>query len=341
MIMTRQSSHDQDIRGETAGSSRVLPVVRFNPKARLDRSRVRDAGRGSGGPGMRIPLPGGVAGKGGIGGLILVIVLVVASQVFGLNLPGLGPSSVYSPTRLSDTQDSGRYDHCETGEDANEDHDCARVAVENSLTDYWDGALGSEFRPEEALITFSGSVDTACGSADSSVGPFYCPADESIYLDTTFFDQVLEDQLGGPDGGFVEFYVLAHEYGHHISNVLGFMGRVKTQETGPTSPGVRLELQADCYAGLWARHATTTEDASGEILILDLSQEDIDLALEAAAAVGDDYIQRKTQGQVAEESWTHGSSAQRKHWFMVGYESGEVDDCDTFAASESEVLGES
>ncbi len=306
---------------------------------------MRDAGRGSGGfggGGMRIPLPGGIGGKGGIASVIIVILLYVLANCAGVNLPlpGLGPETVYSPSRLSDADDSGRYDHCETGEDANEDHDCARVAVENSLTDYWDGALGSEFRPEEALITFSGSVNTACGGADSSVGPFYCPADESIYLDTTFFDQVLEDELGGPDGGFVEFYVLAHEYGHHISNVLGFMGKVKTQETGPTSPGVRLELQADCYAGLWAHHATTTEDASGEVLILDLSQEDIDLALEAAAAVGDDYIQRKTQGQVTEESWTHGSSEQRKHWFMVGYESGEVDDCDTFSASESEVLGE-
>jgi predicted metalloprotease len=325
----------------------VLIVVRFNPKARLDRSRVRDVGRGGGGggTGMRIPIPGGIGGKGGIGGLVLVIALVILAQCTGIDILGggsnPGASNVYSPSRLGDAQDSGRYDGCETGEDANESQDCARVAVENSLTDYWDSALGGKFRPEEALITFSGGVSTACGDADSSVGPFYCPADESIYLDTTFFDTVLEHQLGGPDGGFVEFYVLAHEYGHHISNLLGFMGKVRTQETGPTSPGVRLELQADCYAGLWANHATTTEDASGEVLILDLTQQDIDLALEAAAAVGDDYIQRKTQGQVQEEAWTHGSSAQRKHWFMVGYQSGEVDACDTFSASESEVLGDS
>lgn len=321
-------------------------MVRFNPRARLDRSRVRDAGRGGGGigggSGMRIPLPGGIGGKGGIGGIILIVALVILAQCTGINLGGLlGSDAAYSPSRLSDADDSGRYDHCETGEDANENHDCARVAIENSLTDYWDSELGGKFRAIETLTTFSGGVNTACGAADSSVGPFYCPGDDSIYLDTTFFDQVLEDQLGGPDGGFVEFYVLAHEYGHHISNILGFMGQVRTQETGPTSPGVRLELQADCYAGLWAQHATTTEDDAGEVLLEDLSDEDIQLAIEAAEAVGDDRIQRKTQGQVNEESWTHGSAAQRKHWFLVGFEDGKLDDCDTFSASEAEVLGES
>jgi len=318
-------------------------VVRFNPKARLDRSRVRDvgggAGGGLGGPGMRIPIPGGIAGRGGVGGLILVVAVVVIGLVTGVN-PFSG-SNPYSASRLSDAEDSGRYDHCETGEDANEDHDCARVAIENSLTDYWDSELGGKFRAIETLTTFSGSVSTGCGGADSSVGPFYCPADDSIYLDTTFFDQVLEEQLGGPDGGFVEFYVLAHEYGHHISNLLGFMEQVRTQETGPTSPGVRLELQADCYAGMWAHHATTTEDEAGQVLIEDLTQEDIDLAIEAAEAVGDDRIQRKTQGQVNEESWTHGSAGQRKHWFLVGYEQGSLDDCDTFSASADEVRAES
>ena len=275
---------------------------------------------------MRLPIPGGIGAKGGIGGLILVIALV--------------GSDPYSPSRLSDADDSGRYDHCQTGEDANEDHDCARVAIENSLTDYWDSELGGKFRAIETLTTFSGGVSTACGNADSSVGPFYCPADDSIYLDTTFFDQVLEDELGGPDGGFVEFYVLAHEYGHHISNLLGFMEQVRTQETGPTSPGVRLELQADCYAGMWAHHATTTEDEAGEVLIEDLSNQDIELAIEAAEAVGDDRIQKKTQGRVMPESWTHGSSGQRKHWFLVGYESGDLDSCDTFEASEDDVLTE-
>lgn len=295
-------------------------------------------GGGLGGGGMRLPIP---MGRGGIGGLLLIVLLVVLAQCMGVNVGGmLGSGAAYSPARVSDAQEgSDRYAHCETGEDANQDHDCARVAIENSLTDFWSGAGIERWEAISTLTTFTGGVSTACGNATSEVGPFYCPADRGIYLDTTFFDSVLERQLGGPDGGFVEFYVLAHEYGHHISNLQGFMGEVRSQQTGPTSPATRLELQADCYAGLWAQHATTTEDASGEVLLLDLSQQDIDLAIEAAEAVGDDHIQRKTQGQTNEETWTHGSSAQRKHWFMVGFDGGTVESCDTFAASEAEVLG--
>jgi len=295
-------------------------------------------GGGLGGGGMRIPIPGGV-GRGGLGGVILIVLLVVLAQCMGVDLTGggggggVGAGQVYSPARLSDAQEgTDRYAGCRTGEDANNSQDCARVAIENSLTGYWRSELGSDFRPERAMVTFTGSVDTACGSASSAVGPFYCPTDESIYLDTTFFDDVLEGQLGGPDGSFVEFYVLAHEYGHHISNILGFMGKVRSQQTGPQSDGVRLELQADCYAGLWAHHATTTEDASGEKLILDLTQDDINEAIEAAKAVGDDYIQKRGGGRVDEEAWTHGSSEQRKKWFMVGYQQGSLEACDTFAA---------
>ena len=236
-------------------------MVRFNPKARLDRSRIRDVGNGGGGvgggSGMRIPIPGGLGGKGGLGGLLLVIALVILAKCAGVDIDPFGDSAVYSPSRLDDAQDSGRYDHCETGEDANEAHDCARVAVENSLTDYWDSGLGRKFRPEDALITFTGSVNTGCGGADSSVGPSTAPATRrstSIRPSSTRCSRI---SSADPDGGFVEFYVLAHEYGHHISNLLGFMDQVTNQGTGPTSPDVRLELQADCYAGLWANHATT------------------------------------------------------------------------------------
>ena len=313
-------------------------MVRFNPRARLDRSRVRDVGGGggggAGGPGMRLPIPGGVAGRGGIGGVILLVVLFVVAQCAGVDLGSiLGSGTSLSTARLGDAADTGRYDDCETGEDANQDQDCARVAVENSLTDFWESQDLPDWRPEEALITFSGSVSTACGGATSAVGPFYCPADETIYYDTTFYDQVLEDQLGGPDGGFVEFYVLAHEYGHHISNIIGSMGEVTTQETGPQSPGVRLELQADCFAGMWARHADGTDDAGGEPLLAEpIPESDVELAIEAAEAVGDDRIQRKTQGQVTPETWTHGSAEQRKKWFLTGYDEGSLEACDTFEA---------
>ncbi len=304
--------------------------MRFNPKARLDTGRVSDAGGGGGGGGG-IRLPGAVAGGGGVVGVIVLVVFVLIQVLGGGGSGGggggLGGGSLDS-SRFTDT---GRYASCKTGEDANKSADCARVAVENSLYDFWTDELGSDFRPAERIVTFTGEISTGCGGASSAVGPFYCPTDERIYLDSGFFDDVLEKQLGGPDGGFVEPYVLAHEYGHHISNLTGDIGKVKG-DTGPQSSGVRLELQADCYAGMWARAATRTEDADGNVLFASLTDEDIDLALEAAAAVGDDRIQERTQGQVQEESWTHGSADQRQKWFRTGYEQGDFDSCDTFGA---------
>jgi predicted metalloprotease len=306
--------------------------MRFNPKARLDTGRVSDRGRGRGGGGgaMRLPMPGGTAAGGGIGGLIIIILFVVLTQCVGGGTGGLPiPDDSLDSSRLGDAE---RYANCKTGEDANNDVDCARVAVENSLYDYWDGTLGGDFRPEEGLVTFSGSVDTGCGAATSDVGPFYCPPDQTIYLDTTFFEDVLQQQLDGPAGDFVEPYVLAHEYGHHIQNLLGTMGKVKTQQ-GPTSDAVRLELQADCYAGMWAGQATATDDGNGEALITDLSQDDIAQAVAAAKSVGDDRIQDKTTGRVNPKEWTHGSAEQRVRWFMTGYEQNSLDACDTFSAS--------
>lgn len=305
--------------------------MRFNPKARLDTSRVRDRGRGSGGGrsgglgGGGMPIPGGVAGGGGLVGVIVVVLFLVLTQCMG---DGGLPSGGLDDSRMSDTD---RYKSCESGADANESADCARVAVENSLYDFWKDELGSRFRAAQEVATFTDGVATDCGQASSAVGPFYCPADETIYLDTTFFDEVLERQLGGPDGGFVEPYVLAHEYGHHIQNVLGTMGRVKTQQ-GPQSDAVRLELQADCYAGMWTRAATTTDDATGEALFAELTDQDVEQAIGAATAVGDDRIQERSGGGVNPEQWTHGSAAQRVEWFTTGYRQGDLDACDTFAA---------
>ncbi len=311
--------------------------MKFNPKARLDTSRVGDAGRsggGRGGNGSRIPIPGGgrAAGGGIVGVIIAVIIFVIASQGGGGGLGdalGGGGGATLDAAKFTDT---GRYADCKTGADANDSADCARVAVENSLTGFWADELGSRFRPEDRVVTFQGSINTGCGGASSDVGPFYCPGDETIYLDDAFFDDVLVGSLGGPKGAFVEPYVLAHEYGHHISNLLGTMGKVKG-DTGPQSTGVRLELQADCFAGVWAKHATETKDADGNVLLLDLSQDDIDTAIDAAKAVGDDYIQKRTQGRVDQEVWTHGSSDQRKTWFMTGYRQGTASACDTFGAS--------
>ena len=312
--------------------------MRFNPKARLDTSRVHDVGGSGGGGGgmsggaMRIPIPGGTKMGGGIGGILIILLFVVLSQCVGGNTPSL-PNTGLDPSRMTGT-DTGRYANCKTGADAQNSADCARVAVENSLVSYWSTALPQQadvkFHPEAGVQTFSGGTDTGCGSATSEVGPFYCPVDQTIYLDTTFFEQVLQGQLNGPSGSFVEPYVLAHEYGHHIQNLLGTMGQVKTQQ-GPNSDSVRLELQADCYAGMWARNATSTDNADGVPLITDLSQEDIQTAIEAAKSVGDDRIQKETTGRVNQEQWTHGSSAARVKWFQTGYSQGSLQACDTFA----------
>ena len=171
-----------------------------------------------------------------------------------------------------------------------------------------------------------------CGSASAAVGPFYCPLDQTIYLDTTFFEDVLEGQLGGKGGAFVEPYVLGHEYGHHIQNLLGTMNRVKTQQ-GPKSDAVRLELQADCFAGMWAHGATTTEDDKGNVLITEISAKDISEAIDSAKAVGDDRIQEAGGGKVDPEGWTHGSAAQRVAWFKTGFKASSIKACDTFAAN--------
>jgi uncharacterized protein len=307
--------------------------MRFNPKARLDTSRVGDGGRGGGGGmgggGMRMPIPGGTRAGGGIGGILIIILFVVLTQCVGggggLPSPGGGTSSGTDTSRM---QDSERYANCRTGADANEDADCARVAVENSLVDYWDETLPSQsetgFSPA-SMTTFSGAVNTGCGQASSQVGPFYCPPDQGIYLDTTFFADVLQGQLGGQGGDFVEPYVLAHEYGHHIQNLMGTMGRVRTQQ-GANSDAVRLELQADCYAGMWTAHAENSE-------LITLDDGDIAEALDSAKAVGDDRIQQKSGQGVNPEGWTHGSSEQRMAWFTRGYEEGTLEACDTFSAS--------
>jgi uncharacterized protein len=299
--------------------------VRFNPKATIDTGRTTDVGRGrsSGGLGG-IPIPSGAAG-GGIGGLILVILIIVITQVVGGGGDGGGGAQTATD----------RYNECQSGADANENADCARALVENSLEAYWSANLeqqtGTGFQPTQ-VKTFTEAVTTGgCGSASSAVGPFYCPVDKVIYLDSTFFEDVLEGQLGGRGGDFVEPYVIAHEYGHHIQNLLGTMGKVKTQQ-GPRSDAVRLELQADCYAGMWTKGALSTTDAKGVKIFETIDRADIEEAIDSAKTVGDDRIQQAGGGQVNPEGWTHGSSKQRVYWFETGYQATSIKDCDTFSA---------
>jgi predicted metalloprotease len=165
------------------------------------------------------------------------------------------------------------------------------------------------------------------------MGPFYCPVDKEVYLDTSFYKDMLQGQLGAQGGEFSEAYVLAHEYGHHVQDLIGIMNQVKTR-SGPTSDSVRLELQADCYAGIWAHDAATTKDKDGTTFFTAApSDADIKDAIDAATAVGDDRIQQRTQGHVNEEQWTHGSAAERVHWFTKGYQGGKLSGCDTFRAN--------
>ena len=180
---------------------------------------------------------------------------------------------------------------------------------------------------------FSGAVQTACGAADSGTGPFYCPGDRLVYVDLSFFDE-LRTRFGAEGGSFVNAYVLAHEYGHHVQDLLGTTEQVRAGVTGPDSGSVRLELQADCYAGTWANHATTVPDESGAPLIAEITADDVERALDTAGRIGDDFIQTTLGDGTADPgSYTHGTSEQRRRWFSTGYETGDPAQCDTFAAT--------
>jgi predicted metalloprotease len=279
--------------------------MEFDDNARLDASQVSDQ-RGRRGPGLAI-------GGGGLGivGLILALVLGVNPA----DLTGGGGSSDSTQTASDLTA------RCRTGADANRDLDCRMVGIANSVQGYWSQALGSRYAEADTVL-FTGSTSTGCGGASSSSGPFYCPADHLVYLDLGFFDD-LKTTFGAQGGTFAQAYVIAHEYGHHVQDLLGRDAGGSLQ--GSQSGSVRLELQADCYAGVWADHAVETG------FITAITPADIADGLDAAAAVGDDRIQSEFQGKVNSDSWTHGSSAQRQRWFTTGYRAGSKDSCDTFS----------
>jgi predicted metalloprotease len=285
--------------------------MKFRPGARLDTGQVQDR-RGMGGG-------RGIAVGGGAGGIVVILVLAL----LGVNVTGGGgtdPVSLGTDTSSS-APASDLSSTCKTGSDANQREDCRIVGVVNSVQAYWSDQIRN-YR-EVPTRFFTGQTSTGCGAATSDVGPFYCPADNQVYIDLGFYDE-LKSRFGAEGGPFAEAYVIAHEYGHHVQQLLGISAKVQPGE-GPKSGSVRLELQADCFAGVWANHALQTG------LIDEITNDDINRGLDAAASVGDDRIQEGQTGSINKEVWTHGSARQREKWFTTGYRAGDRNKCDTFA----------
>jgi predicted metalloprotease len=291
----------------------------FNEGMQIDTSTTSSSGGGSGGRGIAI--------GGGLGGLLIVVVALFL---------GVDPSTVLPQGGTSEYDSQGveapgfDLSQCKTGKDANTIVQCRVVATGNSVDGVWSELLKGYTRPKVRL--FSQSVNTGCGPATTDVGPFYCPVDQTAYFDTSFF-QVLTDQFGSSGGPLAQEYVVAHEFGHHVQDLLGVLGKAQQGPGGSEGNGVRTELQADCYAGVWAHYAAITKQESTGVPFLEpLTDKDIADALSAASSVGDDRIQKSSTGRVNPETWTHGSSAERQKWFTTGYQTGDPNKCDTFSA---------
>jgi len=272
--------------------------------------------------GNRARRRGGAIAAGGIGGIGAIAVLLLSLFTGGdfSSLLGGGAAPV------GGGQES-EIQQCETGADANARDDCRLAAASLNLDQYWEGQVQGYREP--GLIIVDGSTSTQCGTASNQTGPFYCPPEETVYVDPTFFS-LLRDRFDASAGPLAQLYVLAHEYGHHVQNITGIMNAHPNNGTGPDSNGVRMELQADCFAGAWVQDMTQQVDENGVPFMREPTAQQLQDALGAASAVGDDHIQQQSGGFVNPESWTHGSSEQRQRWFAAGYQGG-VEACDTFA----------
>lgn len=286
--------------------------MQYNANAKLDSSQVEVR---SGGNGSRVALGGGVT-----------IVVLLLALVFGIN-----PNELLNAAAPTAGADPGtNMAACQTGADVKTNRDCRFVAYANTANAYWTQAMGARYQPS-TLVLFSGSTPSGCGTATTAVGPFYCPSDKRVYIDPSFTTQMLQGQLGGQGGDAAEAYVVGHEYGHHVQDLSGILAQVQASGsgTGAGSAQVNLELQADCLAGAYLAHVAALPNSP----IATLSQDDLNRAADAARVVGDDYIQKRTQGSVNADGWTHGSSAQRQKWLAVGFQSGDPAQCTTFGQS--------
>jgi predicted metalloprotease len=283
----------------------------FNENANVGGNTARRRGAGA-----------AVAG-GGIAGIGAIAVLLF--QLFtGQDLSGIIPTAPQAGTG-----EESEIAQCETGADANTNDDCRLAAGSLVLDEYWTAQMQGYRAPQ--LVIVDGQTGTACGTASNQTGPFYCPPEETVYIDPTFFG-LLRQQFDASAGDLAQLYVLAHEYGHHVQHIAGIMEQHPNNGTGPDSNGVRTELQADCFAGAWVGDMTEQVDENGVPYLQEPTQQQIADAVNAAGVVGDDHIQQQTGGVVNPESWTHGSSEQRQRWFEEGYRGG-VSACDTFGVS--------
>ncbi|AZA09169.1 KPN_02809 family neutral zinc metallopeptidase [Corynebacterium pseudopelargi] len=265
---------------------------------------------------------GRIAVGGGVGTLLLVGLFLLMggdpSQLGGL----IGSDTQQQPQQQSAP---GELEHCKTSDDANRYADCRVEFTGISLNQVWNAQL-----PRQAdipytkpnLVVFNAQTSTGCGVASSATGPFYCPADHTAYFDVSFFDSL--ERYGGQNAPFAQEYIVAHEFGHHIQSLEGTLGLSDYNDPGPDSMAVKIELQADCYAGIWGHFADKGEDAFLE----PITQSQVEQAIDAARAVGDDNIQQRAGRDVNPESFTHGTSKQRQEAFLQGYRTGSMASCD-------------
>lgn len=309
---------DHQAAGAISGYSNGMT---FQDGGNFDSNRVQKRGRSRG-------------AKAATGGGLGVLALVILSQVFNVDLTPFASLLDGGSNQTSSYQEAD-LEGCDTADLANSNDECRYGWTLESLDAYWARTLPVQTGVKYTLppaVSFTDSVDTACGGATSATGPFYCPADETVYIDVSFYE-ILRSEFDTSAGSLAQMYIIAHEVGHHIENQTGILGAAKRQDSGANSDSVKIELMADCLAGMWAGGAAAENNpATGRPDLEPITKAQLADALDAAAAVGDDRIQEAQTGKVSPHSFTHGTAAQRQKWFTTGYTGGDFNACNTFEA---------